>query len=552
MNVIEFDTNLPLVMQDSKTISGLALDIIRLGQSSVLVSLRFLDAAYFRLVLAESTDESLSTDGVLLSYDPNYILTLFMQERNRVARDILHTVLHCIFHHLFIGRPVRPLYWDLACDIAVEAQIEELELPAIESVRSFEQQIILDSLRDELSFLSAEKLYRHFLNSDMTEQELKNMRSTFAADDHRGWYQGEGSADQNDASTDEQDDEKQDKATSQVETDAAQDDEDDTSLQTESEGRQDNNEEDQQQNPNKATPDLHNEKDCQNKDGADSDADNSSAVDSDAEDKAMKTSQDVAHLEPDTHSGSYGNDDSEKRVWSEISERIEIDLEMFSSGQGDAPAGLLKDLKRLNREEYDYETFLRKFTVLGETLKVNDEEFDYIFYTYGLDLYENMPLIEPLEYQDSYRIRDFVIAIDTSGSTEGHLVESFINKTYNMLKQSENFFTRINIHIIQCDCAIKDVAKISNDVDFANYINDLQLHGMGGTDFRPVFAYVEDQLAQGEFINLGGLIYFTDGFGTYPEKDPLFKTAFVFIDNDNCEAKVPVWAMKLFLESEDL
>ena len=49
-------------------------------------------------------------------------------------------------------------------------------------------------------------------------------------------------------------------------------------------------------------------------------------------------------------------------------------------------------------------------------MKLNPDEFDYNFYTYGFALYENMPLIEPLEYREVKRIREFVIAIDTSGS----------------------------------------------------------------------------------------------------------------------------------------
>ena len=46
---------------------------------------------------------------------------------------------------------------------------------------------------------------------------------------------------------------------------------------------------------------------------------------------------------------------------------------------------------------------------MGEELKVNDEEFDYIYYTYGLEHYGNMPLIEPLEFKDEKRVRDFAI-----------------------------------------------------------------------------------------------------------------------------------------------
>jgi len=102
-------------------------------------------------------------------------------------------------------------------------------------------------------------------------------------------------------------------------------------------------------------------------------------------------------------------------------------------------------LAQINREKYDYESFLKKFAVLGEAMKINDDEFDYVFYTYGLKLFGNMPLIEPLEYKEVKRIREFVIAIDTSGSTSGKLVQTFLNKTWNILQSTESFFSKVNI-----------------------------------------------------------------------------------------------------------
>ena len=36
-----------------------------------------------------------------------------------------------------------------------------------------------------------------------------------------------------------------------------------------------------------------------------------------------------------------------------------------------------------------------------------------------------MPLIEPLETRETYKIRDFVIVLDTSYSVSGELVEHF-------------------------------------------------------------------------------------------------------------------------------
>ncbi|MBQ8975618.1 MAG: metallopeptidase, partial [Oscillospiraceae bacterium] len=205
-----------------------------------------------------------------------------------------------------------------------------------------------------------------------------------------------------------------------------------------------------------------------------------------------------------------------------------------------------------NREKYDYSDFLRKFAVMGESMVINDDEFDYIYYTYGMRLFGNMPLVEPLEYKQVKRIREFVIAIDTSGSVKGELVQRFVQKTYNILKQQETFFTRINLHIIQCDAKVQEDVKITNQQDFDRYLTDMKLMGMGGTDYRPVFEYVEKLKANHEFTNLKGLIYFTDGFGTYPAKQPDYQTAFVFVNDDLANPHVPVWAIKLILQSEDI
>ena len=141
---------------------------------------------------------------------------------------------------------------------------------------------------------------------------------------------------------------------------------------------------------------------------------------------------------------------------------------MKSQGIG---AGLLtQNLREVNRERYDYTEFLKKFAVRAEMMKINPDEFDYNFYTYGLELYENMPLIEPLEYKEVKRIREFVVAIDTSGSTSGDLVQTFVQKTYNILKSTESFFTKINLHIIQCDANIQEDIKITTQEEFDEYL----------------------------------------------------------------------------------
>ena len=231
--------------------------------------------------------------------------------------------------------------------------------------------------------------------------------------------------------------------------------------------------------------------------------------------------------------------------WENVSQRMQQDIEMFSKQQGNTAGGLMQNLQSVNRERYDYSSFLIKFAVMGEVMKINDDEFDYVYYTYGLQLYDKMPLIEPLEYKDVKRIREFVIAIDTSGSVARETVQRFLQKTYNILQESESFFSKINVHIIQCDADIQEDKKITCREEFDEYLKTMKIHGLGGTDFRPVFSYVDELIHNKEFNNLKGLIYFTDGYGDFPAKKPDYETAFVFLDEEMNNYDVPPWAIKM-------
>ena len=235
-----------------------------------------------------------------------------------------------------------------------------------------------------------------------------------------------------------------------------------------------------------------------------------------------------------------------------MAESSEEDMKTLSHEAGDLAGDTMKALRAVNREKHDYTTFLKKFAVRGEVLQLDPDEFDYILYTYGLQLYGSVPLIEPLEYREDERIRSFVIAIDTSGSVAEGLVFAFLQKTYNILKSTESFFRRVDLRILQCDTEIRDDTRITNLKDLDDYLNRMTLHGFGGTDFRPVFRYVEELRQRGDLTKLRGLIYFTDGIGRFPEKKPDYDVAFLFVDDGESQYDVPVWAMKLILEREEL
>ena len=175
------------------------------------------------------------------------------------------------------------------------------------------------------------------------------------------------------------------------------------------------------------------------------------------------------------------------------------------------------------------------------------DSFDMGYYAYGLSLYGNMPLIEPLETRETYKIRDFVIVLDTSYSVSGELVEHFLQETFTILTESDSFFVRNKIRIIQCDDSVKTDEEITDEKQIKPLLNKFTLVGGGGTDFRPAFSYVRDLLDKGELKNMCGLIYFTDGKGIFPAKCPSYKCAFVSVGAYEGN-EVPPWAMQVELE----
>ena len=110
----------------------------------------------------------------------------------------------------------------------------------------------------------------------------------------------------------------------------------------------------------------------------------------------------------------------------------------------------------------------------------------------------------------------------------------------------------MNIHIIQCDARVQCDEKIESLMDLDLYLQEMELRGFGGTDFRPAFEYVNLLCEKGEFTDLRGLVYFTDGQGVFPRKQPKYDAVFVFLDDGYSDPEVPPWALKLILDEREL
>lgn len=240
-----------------------------------------------------------------------------------------------------------------------------------------------------------------------------------------------------------------------------------------------------------------------------------------------------------------------QKQWKEISEKVGTNLDTVSRTIGQEAGNLVQQLHVKNREQYSYREFLQKFAVVSEEMKVDNDAFDYIYYTYGLMNYENMPFIEPLEYKEEKKIEEFVIAIDTSGSCSGELVEAFLQQTYTILSDAVTFGKKRVVYLIQCDKEIQEVICLASLEELKDYMENFVAKGFGGTDFRPVFHYIDQLMEEGKLTKLRGMLYFTDGHGVYPERAPRYEVAFVFMGEELYKVEVPYWAMKLVIDQEE-
>ncbi len=427
--------------RDEKT-AYLAKEVLRLSRDSIIMHMRFLDAALSDMrPQSKSGLKGVAADGENFWYDETFVLRRYQKEPAYISRCYLHSLLHLVFYHPFRYGEVEAKYWDIAADIAVENVMMEMNLNFLKLHRDAERKAEAAALKERCGALTAEKLYRYFGKEKPDEERLAEWKLLFHRDEHIYWTKPE-----------------------QMEISLAQ--------------------------------------------------------------------------------------------WKKISERIKTDLKTFSKGkfskEKDSSESLKKNLEEATKDRYDYGEILRRFMVTGEEIRPSDEEFDYIYYTYGLEHYGNMPLVEPLEYKVIKKVKEFVIAIDTSASCRGSIVQGFLRKTYSIMKGAENFFSKVNIHIVQCDSEVRSDVKITDDGEFEEFIRTGKLSGFGATDFRPVFDYVDELIEQGKFENLKGLLYFTDGYGVYPERMPPYDVIFAFLDEDETRPAVPHWALPVVLGEEEI
>jgi len=185
----------------------------------------------------------------------------------------------------------------------------------------------------------------------------------------------------------------------------------------------------------------------------------------------------------------------------EMKERLE-QIFQKSKRQGNLP----KDLDILVPEYFSHKVDWREF-LYGYI--ASHAKTSYTFTPPNMKfLYRGIYL--PSMSSDLLRV---IVAVDTSGSVDESLLSTFLGEISAMMQQYPNY----EIDLITADAKIQSVKTFLPGEPLVYAVS-----GGGGTDFRPVFEYIDRHI---DYPTL--LIYFTDGDGTYPTEEVSYDVLWV-------------------------
>lgn len=172
-----------------------------------------------------------------------------------------------------------------------------------------------------------------------------------------------------------------------------------------------------------------------------------------------------------------------------------------TSGQGSTPGSLDRLITEHITPTIPWQDHLREFT--------NAITRDDYTWSRPNARYAHTGFSLPTLHSES--IGDIVIAIDTSGSVNDFLLARFLSETQSLLDTAKP----ASIHILSCDTRVKNPKTYHHGDDLTEYTP----HGGGGTAFEPVFDHIRKNN-----IDPIALIYFTDGWGSFPSNEPHYPT----------------------------
>jgi predicted metal-dependent peptidase len=169
----------------------------------------------------------------------------------------------------------------------------------------------------------------------------------------------------------------------------------------------------------------------------------------------------------------------------------------IAEAQGNCPAHAKRLCDELVNPKVDWRQVLRKFVEQRAKTRYDWSTPNRRYIAQGLFL----------PSRHSRELGDIVLVMDTSGSIDDEVMKQFAGELGGILED----FPTARVKVLYCDAEVYDGGEFTaQDVPFR-----LEGKGGGGTDFRPVFNMIRDEMETPKAV-----IYLTDLLGTFPDYEP--------------------------------
>lgn len=243
-----------------------------------------------------------------------------------------------------------------------------------------------------------------------------------------------------------------------------------------------------------------------------------------------------------------------EKLWSDTALQVARRMGESKKGHyGSLGGELCEEFRDPPESTVSYQEMLRRFLVKRERPEVDPDAIDPIWYHVGLELTGDAPLVEPVEVREDSRTMEFLVALDTSGSCGGAVMRGFLSELLAILRDAGD--SKIQFTLIQCDAEIQSVQTMTREDTVEQIMRGIKISGFGGTDFRPVFDYIEREREAENGKRFRGLLYLSDGCGSFPKKKPDYPVVFLFPKAEQCEywdypLKIPEWVTQAYITED--
>ena len=206
----------------------------------------------------------------------------------------------------------------------------------------------------------------------------------------------------------------------------------------------------------------------------------------------------------------------EEQAWDEAMHQA-LNL---AKAQGAAPGAVEETIRDAHRSTLDWRTLLRRYMT------------DAACRDYSWSV-PNLRFIDSGLYLPSIRsegIDTIAVIVDTSGSVDAQALAAF----WSEIRDIATELRPETVIVLQVDAALQDAAEYASD----DLPEEIALKGRGGTDFRPGFAWLEEQ-----GVSPGLCLYFTDmDCDRYPDTEPSFPVAWCdWSEGSSLSQRPPPW-----------